>query len=57
MELACGVLHGHFGPVYLLQVSKNVDEKRCFFEIILLYLQSHTTDNQGSLGMKIQFEC
>ena len=21
---------GHFGPVYLLQVSKNDDEERCF---------------------------
>ena len=26
MELACQALHGHFGPVYLLQVSKNEDE-------------------------------
>ena len=24
------VLLGHFGPVYLLQVSKNDDEERCF---------------------------
>ena len=23
-------LLGHFGPVYLLQVSKNDDEERCF---------------------------
>ena len=23
-------LLGHFGPVYLLQVSKNDDEKHCF---------------------------
>ena len=28
--LNCRVLNGHFGPVYLLQVSKNDDEKRCF---------------------------
>ena len=28
MELAFRVLHGHFGTVYLLQVSKNDDEKR-----------------------------
>ena len=27
MKLACQVLHGHFEPVYLLQVSKNNDEK------------------------------
>ena len=25
-------LHGHFGPVYLLQVSKNDDEERCFLK-------------------------
>ena len=24
MGVACCVLHGHFGPVYLHQVSKNV---------------------------------
>ena len=30
MELGCQVLLGHFGPVYLLQVSKNDDEERCF---------------------------
>ena len=29
MELGCQVLIGHFGPVYLLQVSKNVDEECC----------------------------
>jgi len=28
MELASQVLLGHFGPVYLLQVSKN-DEEKC----------------------------
>ena len=32
MELAYEVLHGHFKPVYLLQVSKNDDEKRCFMK-------------------------
>ena len=32
MELACQVLNGHFGPVYLLQVSKNDDEERCFLK-------------------------
>ena len=32
MEVACRVLHGHFGPVYVLQVSKNDDEKRCFLK-------------------------
>ena len=32
MELTCQVLHGHFGPVYLLQVSRNDDEKRCFWK-------------------------
>ena len=32
MELACQVLHVHLGLVYLLQVSKNVDEKHCFLE-------------------------
>ena len=32
MELASGVLHGHFGPVCSLQVSKNDDEKRCFLK-------------------------
>ena len=30
MELGCQVLLGHFGSVYLLQVSKNDDEERCF---------------------------
>ena len=29
MELGCQALLGHFGPVYLLQVSKNDDEERC----------------------------
>ena len=29
MELDCQVLLGHFGPLYLLQVSKNDDEERC----------------------------
>ena len=29
MELASQVLLGHFGPVYLLQVSKN-DEEKCW---------------------------
>ena len=28
MKLAC---HGHFEPAYLLQLSKNDGEKRCFF--------------------------
>ena len=32
MEPTCQVLHGHFGPVYLLQVSRNDDEKRCFWK-------------------------
>ena len=32
MELVCGVLHGYFGPVYLLQVSKNDDENHCFLK-------------------------
>ena len=27
MELACSVLNGPFGPVYLLQVSKTDDEE------------------------------
>ena len=27
MELACWVLLGHFGPIYLLQISKNGFEK------------------------------
>ena len=30
MELGCQVLLGHFGHVYLLQVSKKDDEERCF---------------------------
>ena len=30
--LACSVLNGHFGPVYLLQVSKNDDEEHCFLK-------------------------
>jgi hypothetical protein len=30
MELGSQVLLGYFGPVYLLQVSKNDDEERCF---------------------------
>ena len=25
-------LHGHFGPMYLLQVSKNDDEELCFLK-------------------------
>ena len=29
MKLAIQVLHGHFGPEYLLEVGKNVDEKHC----------------------------
>ena len=33
MELACRVLHGHFAPVYLLQVSKSDDEKPLLHEI------------------------
>ena len=32
MELICEVLLGHFWPVYLLHVSKNDDEKRCFLK-------------------------
>jgi hypothetical protein len=32
MELACGVLPGHFGPIYLLQVSKNDDEEHYFLK-------------------------
>ena len=34
MGLACWVL---YGPVYLLQVSKNDDDKRCLFKTIWLY--------------------
>ena len=30
MGIACSVLNGHFGPVYLPQVSKNDDEEHCF---------------------------
>ena len=37
MELDCWVLHGHFGPVYLLQVSKTDGEKTLLLEIIWLY--------------------
>ena len=29
MELCCQVLLGHFGPVYLCQVSKYDDEEHC----------------------------
>ena len=29
---SCKVLHGNFEPVYLLQVSKNDDEKHCFLK-------------------------
>jgi hypothetical protein len=32
MKLACGVLHSHFGLVYLLQVSKIDEEQRCFLQ-------------------------
>ena len=32
-KLACQVLHGHFGPVYLLQVIKNDDEEHCFLKL------------------------
>ena len=32
MGLDCRVLYGNSGPVYLLQVNKNDDEKRCFLE-------------------------
>ena len=32
IKLAFQVLHGHFEPVYLRQVSKNDDEKRCFLK-------------------------
>ena len=32
VELACQALLSHFGPVYLLRVSKNDDEKRCFLK-------------------------
>ena len=32
IKLAFRVLHGHFGPVYLLQVSKKDDEKCCFLK-------------------------
>jgi hypothetical protein len=60
MELACWVLHGHFGNIYLLQVSKNDDEEHCFLrlfgfnkkcdkgsveEIIHRYYQKHIVDN------------
>ena len=33
MKVAYRVLHGHFGPVYLLQLSKNDDEERCFLKL------------------------
>ena len=36
MELGCKVLLGHFGPVYLLQVSKNDDEEHCFLSNLAL---------------------
>ena len=32
MGLAYSVLNVHFGPVYLLQVSKNDDEEHCFLK-------------------------
>ena len=32
VKLALQVLLGHFGPVYLLQVSKNDAEIRCFLK-------------------------
>ena len=32
MKLACQVLNGHFGPVYLLQIRKNEDEERCIYK-------------------------
>ena len=34
---ACRVLHGHFRHVYLLQVSKNDDEKMLLLKTIWLY--------------------
>ena len=40
MELAYSVLYGYFGPVYLLQVSKN-DEEHCFLKVIWLYINSY----------------
>ena len=36
MKLACRVLHGRFGPLYLIQVSKKDDEKTLLLEIIWL---------------------
>ena len=39
MKLAFQVVHGHFWPVYLLQVSKNEDEKHCFLnDLVLVYI-------------------
>ena len=38
--LACSVLHGHFGPVYLLQVIKNNDEERLLLKVICLQIQT-----------------
>ena len=32
MGLAYSILNGHFGPVYLLQVSQNDDEEHCFLK-------------------------
>ena len=32
MKLGCHVLLGHFGPVYLHQVSRNDDEECCFWK-------------------------
>ena len=32
VELGCQTLLGHFGSVYLLQVSKNDDKEHCFLK-------------------------
>ena len=40
MELGCQLLLGHFGPVNLLQVSKNDNEEQCLALIkVLLIIQ------------------
>jgi hypothetical protein len=40
MELGCQLLLGHYGPVNLLQASKNDDEEQCLALIkVLLIIQ------------------
>ena len=45
MELACQVLNGHFGPVYLLQVSKNDDEDASTKKRLSKYLIENCGDD------------